>query len=631
MLFALTSPAFSQVNFTSSNLPIVIINTNGQEIPDEPKIDVNMKIIYNGVGKTNYLTDTVYNFNSKVGIEIRGQTSQSFPKKQYGFEVRDTADNDSNASILGMPAESDWILYAPYSDKSMMRNALVYRLSNDLGRYATRTQYCELVLNDQYWGIYILMEKIKRGKSRVNIKKLEAKDTTGDALTGGYIFKIDKSNTGQDEGWTSKYKGYPGDAYETYLYDYPKQEDIANKQKAYIKGIMDKFEDVMNSSAYNDPIKGYYDLMDIDTFVDTYLMNELCKNVDGYRLSTYFYKDKNSQDGRLKYGPIWDFDISLGNCNYDQCDLFTGFEVLNDSHTIPAWNRKLFSDPVFFNRFAKRWNEVKKTVFKIPRVSAILDSVVTLTNDARIRNFTKWDIIGQYVWPNRTVESTYEGEVQVLKSWLSNRINWLNTNIPATYSDISWLTPDLTGISFGTGNKAKISAKIFYNNNLNVDSVTFVSSSDTLKLQSSNDSLTLSASGTGKFVIKGVAWYNNKMVSVSPAFSVAASITAIAKDELLPSEYKLFQNYPNPFNPSTTISWQLAAKSFVTLKIYNVLGNEVATLVNENQNAGKHSISFNAGQSLGNGQLKNGLTSGIYFYRIKAGGFTETKKLVLLK
>ncbi|MDR3626514.1 MAG: CotH kinase family protein, partial [Ignavibacteriaceae bacterium] len=620
MFFALTAPAFSQVNFTSSNLPIVIINTNGQDIPDEPKIDVNMKIIYNGAGKKNNLTDTVYNFNGKIGIEIRGQTSQGFPKKQYGFEVRDVSDNDSNATILGMPAESDWILYAPYSDKTMMRNALVYRLSNDLGRYASRTQYCELILNGQYWGVYILMEKIKRGKSRVNIKKLTANDTTGDALTGGYIFKIDKSNTGQDEGWTSKYKGYPGNGYETYLYDYPKQEDIVNKQKTYIKSVMDRFEDVMNSSAYNDPFKGYYDLMDMDTFVDTYLMNEFCNNVDGYRLSTYFYKDRDSQDGRLKYGPIWDFDISLGNCDYDNCNLFSGFEVLNVSHTDPAWNRKLFSNPVFFNRFAKRWNEAKKTILKIPRVSAILDSVVTLTTEARIRNFTKWNIIGVYVWPNRTVENTYEGEVQDLKSWIANRMDWLNFNIPTTYSDITWLTP--TGTNLGTGVQTKISAKVFYSSTLNVDSVTFVSSSDTLKLQSSSDSLTLSASGAGKFVIKGVAWYNNQMVSVSPAVSIGATFTGIAKDETLPSEYKLFQNYPNPFNPSTTISWQLAANSFVTLKIYNVLGNEVATLVNENQNAGMHSILFNAGQSLSNGQLKNGLTSGIYFYRIKAGGYT---------
>ena len=634
--FALTMPAFPQVNFTSSNLPIIVINTNGQDIPDEPKIDVNLKIIYNGAGKINYLTDTAYNFNGKVGIEIRGQTSQSFPKKQYGFEVRDAFDNDMDASILGMPAESDWILYAPYSDKSMMRNALAYRLSNDLGHYASRTQYCELVLNGQYWGVYILMEKIKRNKGRVNIKKLEAGDTSGDNLTGGYIFKIDKANAGQDEGWTSKYKGYPDDnGYVSYLYDYPKQENIVDKQKAYIKAFMDKFEDVMNSSNYNDPFKGYYDLMDIDTFVDTYLMFELSKNVDGYRLSTYFYKDRDSQDGRLKYGPIWDFDISLGNCDYDNCNLTSGWEVMNKNASAgthaPSWTRKLMSDPVFANRFAKRWDEVKSTVFKQTRIAAILDSVVTLTHDARIRNFTKWSILGQYVWPNRLVENTYEGEVQDLKSWISDRMIWMTNNIPLTYSDITWLTPNLSGINFGTGNRAKLSSKSFYANPLNIDSVTFVSGSDTLKAQAYGDSLTITAPGPGIYKIKAVAWHNNRMVSVSPAYNVTANITGILERDQLPSTYQLFQNFPNPFNPSTTISWQLAAAGYVTLKIYDMLGSEVTTLVNENQNAGMHSITFNACQPLNSARFKNGLTSGIYFYTLKASAFIQTKKLVVLK
>jgi 1,4-alpha-glucan branching enzyme len=97
-------------------------------------------------------------------------------------------------------------------------------------------------------------------------------------------------------------------------------------------------------------------------------------------------------------------------------------------------------------------------------------------------------------------------------------------------------------------------------------------------------------------------------------------ITSVQNREIIPVRYRLDQNYPNPFNPSTLISYQLPANSFVTLKVYDVLGREVATLVNENQWAGVHKVEFN-----------KPLASGVYFYRIEAGKFVESKKMVLLK
>lgn len=138
-----------------------------------------MGVINNGEGKENKLTDPFNEFNGKIGIEIRGHSSQMFPKKQFGIELRDDA---GNSSLLGMPSESDWVLNASYTDKSFLRNVLTYKLGNDLGRYASRTRFCEVVINEKYMGLYILQEKIKRDKNRVNIKKLESPDITGDAL-----------------------------------------------------------------------------------------------------------------------------------------------------------------------------------------------------------------------------------------------------------------------------------------------------------------------------------------------------------------------------------------------------------------------------------------------------------------
>jgi hypothetical protein len=192
LAFILYGPIALSQTFTSSNLPIVIIETNGQTIPDEPKINVDMGIIYNGPGQMNYITDPYNEYDGIVGIERRGNSSQYyFPKKQYAFETRDSLSMNLNVSLLGMPEENDWILHAPYSDKTLMRNVLAYKMASDLGDYASRTAYCEVVINGDYKGVYVLMEKIKRDVNRVNITELDENDIAGDSLTGGYMVKIE--------------------------------------------------------------------------------------------------------------------------------------------------------------------------------------------------------------------------------------------------------------------------------------------------------------------------------------------------------------------------------------------------------------------------------------------------------
>jgi hypothetical protein len=229
--------SMAQVNFTSSNLPIITINTNGQSISDEPKITADMGIIYNGAGEINRMMDPKNNYNGKVGIELRGSTSQSFPKKPYGFETRDNTGEDLDVSLLGMPKESDWTLNATYNDKSLMRDGLAYILAGSVMEYAPRVRYCELVLNNSYMGIYLLIEKIKRDKSRVDISKMEVTDNSGDALTGGYIIKLDKT-TGSNSrsGWFSRYKPFTGALKNTYFqYEYPSVDNITDAQKNYIQ------------------------------------------------------------------------------------------------------------------------------------------------------------------------------------------------------------------------------------------------------------------------------------------------------------------------------------------------------------------------------------------------------------
>ena len=155
-------------------------------------IKADMGIIYNGPGVINKISDVPNDYKGKIGIEFRGSTSQSFPKKPYGFETWDESGEDNDVKLLGMPKESDWTLNATYNDKTLMRDGLSYILAGSVMEYAPRVRYNELVINGQYRGIYLLVEKIKRDKNRVDISKIETTDNQGDALTGGYIIKIDK-------------------------------------------------------------------------------------------------------------------------------------------------------------------------------------------------------------------------------------------------------------------------------------------------------------------------------------------------------------------------------------------------------------------------------------------------------
>lgn len=178
----------SQVNFTESNLPIILIDTHGKAIPyDNPRIVAEMAIIYNGRGQTNHPTDPPNEYQGKISIEIRGSSSAGWAKKQYAIETQFDDGSNRNISLLGMPKENDWILSAPYYDRSMIRNVLVYWMVRQTGRWAPRTRLCELVLNGNYQGVYILMEKIKADKHRVNIKRMSPRDVGGDSVTGGYI------------------------------------------------------------------------------------------------------------------------------------------------------------------------------------------------------------------------------------------------------------------------------------------------------------------------------------------------------------------------------------------------------------------------------------------------------------
>jgi len=425
------------VNFSSSNLPIIVLKTNGGTIVDDPKIVVDMGIIDNGPGNRNNVTDPYTLYDGKIAIEIRGSSSQMFPKKQYSIELRAAnGEDDNELSLFGMPKEGDWILFAPYNDKTLVRDALSYHLGRSMGDYASRSRYFELVLNDEYMGVYVFFEKVKRGKNRVNIDKLSEDETTGDNLTGGYILKIDKTTGGDGSGFNSLHA--PPDATKGqkvyFQFEYPKGEDIVTAQKTYIQNYVKQFEDALASDQYNDPNTGWTKYADMSSFVDYLIMNELTKNPDAYRLSTFIYKKKDSDGGKLFMGPIWDFNLGFGNVNYCTQGTPTGLVIdfnsicPEDGWQIPFWWKKLWSDATFRVALTDRWTSLRQNKFSNASVLGYVDSLTTVLNvEAQQRNFQRWPVLGVYVWPNYRFDiATYNGEVAWLKTWIQDRMSYLD-------------------------------------------------------------------------------------------------------------------------------------------------------------------------------------------------------------
>jgi hypothetical protein len=528
--------------FTSSNLPIVVIETNGQVIKDEPKIVARMGIIDNGPGVRNALTDPHNNYDGFIGIEIRGSSTQQFPKKQYAVETRDSLGNDNSVSLLGFPAESDWVLSAPYNDKSLMRDALVFLIARSTGRYASRARFCELVLNGDYMGVYVLFEKIKRDKNRVNIAKLTAADTTGDALTGGYIVKVDKVEGTDTQGWYSGVPPYPNARQRTYYqFHYPKYEDLTEGQRGYIERWIRDFDVAMSLTTYADSALGYPHYLDVGAAVDATLLNELSRNVDEFRLSAFLTKDRDSKGGKLVAGPLWDYNLGFGNSDYYEASQTAGFqmEYMNtstyfkqtDDYQPPFWWPRVFNDPPFQQKLADRWSVLRAGLCSPARLGAIVDSLAALLAEAQVRNFERWPVLGIYVWPNAFIGQTFAAEVAYLKSWIASRIQWLDGQFGVT----------------GVGDVPE---------------------------------------GAGR--------------AVAPM---------------------LMANYPNPFNPTTNIRLTIVNRQWTIVKVFDLLGREVAMLVNETKDPGTYLVRLDGTR----------LPSGTYICRLTAGTHVESRRMVLIR
>jgi hypothetical protein len=419
----------------TSNLPLIVIDTWGETIADNPKITAWLKVIDNGPGFMNNQFQDGTDYEGYMGIEIRGQSSQMFPKQSFSIELRSETGADTSVSLLGMPAEEDWVLYAPYSDKTLLRNSLTYYLGNKMGEWQPRNRFCEVYLNGDYNGIYVLTESIKRDSNRVEISKLKPVEISGDDLTGGYIIKSDKT---EDIGTNEYFTVTPSVHYHNsdnykFTYVYPDFDEIVPEQKSYIKKYLTDAENSLNGDSFSDPAAGFRKYLDVKSFVDFQIIQELTNNVDGYRFSTFFYKDKDSKGGKLHAGPIWDFDLCYGNEDFTDFNLETDIWLYTkypDQYggRIHWWAR-LMEDLSYRSSFISRWKELREVEFSTDSIMMYLDNTIEFLGEAVDRNFSRWPILGEYVWPNYFIGETYEEEVDYMKDWITDRLDWIDANI----------------------------------------------------------------------------------------------------------------------------------------------------------------------------------------------------------
>ena len=456
------------------DLPIIFVDTKQKCLDNKvtDKIPATMRVLD---GKTNNVADSAKGTLYDIGIKVRGQSSAMFPKPGYSIEIRDEKGEGKDVSLFGLPPFDDWVLHGPYVDKSMLRNALAYWLFRQAGRYAPRTKHFDLYINGVYRGVYVLVEKIKRGKYRVNISKLKETDIAGDSLTGGYLWAFDKVGTNTGGGGSNNQGGIQAEGFNTsdglnVILHYPKKANIQKEQEEYLKKYLNDLEALFKNGKNGD---GFDKYVDLGSAVDYVLHQEITNNGDSYWCSFFLYKPKDKggkngkefKEGKVTLGPPWDFNLAMSNGgmmgmggggNSWQIESkggggggfgFGGGGM--GSLKAPNWLIGLWKRSDYQSEMKKRWAELRSGVWHTKVMDAYLDSMKTYLKSAADRNFKRWPNLGQnsgqgdsdpqpMKYCNGSGSSgmkmgmggnnanTWDGEVEHLRKKMKERMQWMD-------------------------------------------------------------------------------------------------------------------------------------------------------------------------------------------------------------
>jgi hypothetical protein len=378
-----TAPA---TEATPGGLPRVAIATQ-RRIRDEPRTRARLRV--------------AGDYDGWSGIELRGQSSQTFAKKSYAVELRERGGAEREAALLGMPADDDWILYAAYNDKTLMRNVVAYETARRMGRWAAQTRFVELWLNGRYEGVYVLMERIELNAARV--------DVPGNGLTGKYLLELTFPFQAKTKGahFTTPVTRRP------IVYEEPERKDLSGREARYIRGVVSRAE----RSLYSSRRAAWRSHLDAGAAVDHVLLQELFRNVDAFHASTYLVK---AAGRKLALGPIWDLDLAMGNSTFASSRFVRGWWTRDRD-----WAAGMWRDPAFRRDLGRRWRELRAQGLHAA-VLASVDAGAAVLGPVAGRNFRRWPVLNRRVYQNPHARGSFTAEVRFLRSWLSRRMAWLD-------------------------------------------------------------------------------------------------------------------------------------------------------------------------------------------------------------
>ncbi len=428
--------AHANMDGFSSNLPVMILHEFNNPITSGDKTPAFLTL-YNAQesGRTAFKGQPAV--QTRVIADLRGSSSQMFPKKGYGFHMQFEDGRNRKESLLEMPADHNWVLHGPYSDKTLMRNAMSYAIGTDAGHYSPRTRFVELFLHSgtgalqyaHYHGVYVLTERIKISEGRLNVDELELHHNEYPEVSGGYIFSYDRLNPG-DVGFTTK-RG------NLFTHVRPNEQTITSHQRNYLIALLDSVETALFGSDFLNLNNGYRAFVDTESFIDMHLITELCKEIDGFRFSSFYYKDRQ---GKVKAGPLWDFNLSLGNANYNQGWQPQGwyYSLLNPKEYMYGWYIRMFQDPKFAAAYNRRYRHLRLTAFSDVRLMERINQYRNTLQESQARNFQRWKTLGTWVWPNWYVGNTWQQEVDWMTNWLKQRLVWMDSQLGLPYTMIHY-------------------------------------------------------------------------------------------------------------------------------------------------------------------------------------------------
>ncbi|GAB7036728.1 MULTISPECIES: CotH kinase family protein [Catenuloplanes] len=410
-----------------NDLPLVLIDDYGKGKPGREYVDAAVMLFDPGTAGTTSLAAAPA-VATRAGVHLRGQSSAMFDKAPYRVEFRGNDDDDADHPVLGMPADSDWVLRGPFPDKSLIREALVMELSAQLGLATPRHRFVELYFNvdsgpvaaADYQGVYLLEETIKNSKDRLDLKQLDPEDVTEPKITGGYIFSF--------EWLAAEEPTLPCTGPAATCWNFLEVRDpdpLAPEQRAWLTRHVQQFHDMLHGPNRAD----YPSWIDVDSWVDTVIINELSRDMDAYVRSTYFHKDRG---GPIVAGPMWDHDLTFGVGGFANNTQTAGWQHQNLQIRQPQandWFTVLAADPAFAERLRTRWRTLRTGVLSEASLTALIQRLTGPLTAGAARNFQKWPnltapVVGPFTTPT---DPTWQGQVQTLRTWLRQRAAWLDS------------------------------------------------------------------------------------------------------------------------------------------------------------------------------------------------------------